>query len=124
MDRLKKVESEEVKAEKKRAKEGKEANGCEMSEVVQKQLEEANLLLGSETKKRAKELKEEAKELKEERKRVEVEAKVEAKEQRAKELKEGGEGVALALAALEVPTSKGAKGRLAGIEDAPSGKCD
>jgi hypothetical protein len=67
---------------------------------VQKQIEEANRL-GSEAKKRAKER---AKELKEERKRVKVETKEKAKE--LKELKEEKK-VALALAALEVPTSKG-----------------
>jgi hypothetical protein len=45
MDLLKKVESEELKAEKKRAKEAREANKCEESEVQQKAIEEANLLL-------------------------------------------------------------------------------
>jgi hypothetical protein len=128
---------EEMKAEMKR----REANRCEGSEVHQKAVGEADLL-GSEAKKRAKEM---AKELKEEREGVEVEAKVEAKErakertkelkeerkrvevearERAKELKKEKE-VALALAALEVPKSKGVTYlKLPGIENAPSGKCN
>jgi hypothetical protein len=56
---LEKVESEEVKAEKKRAKEAKEAKKNEASGGVQNAIEEANLL---------------AKQLKEEAKRVKVEA--------------------------------------------------
>jgi membrane protein involved in colicin uptake len=90
MDLLKKVESEELKAEKKMAKEAREANRCEESEVQQKAIEDANLL---------------ARESREERKRaneVKVDAKVDAKK-RAKEMaKERAEGkkVALALAAL------------------------
>jgi hypothetical protein len=142
MDLLKKVESEGVKAEKKRAKEANEANRriciyrCEGSEVQQKaiEIEEANLL-GRESKEERKrvkvevkvEAKERAKELKEERKRVKVEAKVEAKKrakERAKELKEEKK-VALALAALTVPTPVCQRvNGLAGIEGAPSGKCN
>jgi hypothetical protein len=85
---LEKEESEEVKAEKKRAKEATEAQRCEAREGMPKAIEEANLI-GRKSKELG--LQEQSKRAKEEAKRAKVEAK------RAKKK-------VLALACLAAPT--------------------
>jgi membrane protein involved in colicin uptake len=97
MDLLKKVESEELKAEKKMAKEAREANRCEESEVQQKAIEEANLL-GRESKEKRKE---ESKRVKEAKKRAKKEERKRAKDAKATMRAENEK------AALEITKSKG-----------------
>ena len=96
------VKSEEAKAEMKRAKEALEAKKNETSEGKQNAIEMANRI--------ATQLREKKKDEKDEKHRLLLQSREERKraKEKAKELKEEKK-VALALAALEVPTSKGVR---------------
>jgi hypothetical protein len=102
---LEKVQSEDVKAEKKRAKEAREAKDNETSEGRQNTIEEANRIAKQLREKRKKDEKDEKHRLLLQRKEMAKERAKERKEER-KRVKEE-EKAALALAALEVPRQKG-----------------
>jgi hypothetical protein len=104
---LKKVQSEDVKAEMKRTKEAKEAKNIETREGRQNAIGEANLLAKQLREKRKKDEKDEKHRLLLQRKEMAKERAKEMKEER-KRVKEEKK-VADNLAALEVPTSKGVR---------------